>query len=64
MKIKESFNPRINKSNIYKMTPDELDLYNKQLEQELRITRKTDTKKITKLNQTENRINSKNSIYN
>lgn len=58
MKVKEGFNPRINKSNIYKMTPEELDNYNKQLEQELRISRKTDNKKLIKLNQAENRISS------
>ncbi len=40
MKNKEGFNPRINKSNIYKMTPEELDQYNKKLEEELKNTKR------------------------
>jgi hypothetical protein len=33
---KKGFNPRINKSNVYKMTTEELDIFNKHLEQELK----------------------------
>jgi chromosome segregation ATPase len=33
---KKGFNPRINKSNVYKMTTEELDIFNKHLEKELK----------------------------
>jgi hypothetical protein len=46
---KSGFNPRINKSNVYKMTTEELDIFNKHLEVELKNTKKPST--IKSLNQ-------------